>query len=101
MRDQLKKVNEGECAISRLNRFEPELMAGVDVIWRLILAFYDPDFSFGAFLQRFPEQRSALINCLVGDVLDKDLSAFKEALAQMTVPPQSGLLSLALTPRSF
>ncbi|MCP4201265.1 MAG: NAD(P)/FAD-dependent oxidoreductase [bacterium] len=82
---------EGDCSVSRLDRFEPPLMAGVDVIWRLILAFYDTEFSFRAFLQRFPEQRGALINCLVGDVLDKDLSEFKNALAQMTVPPQAGL----------
>jgi flavin-dependent dehydrogenase len=80
---------EGDWSVSRLGRFESRLMAGVDVIWRLIHAFYDPGFSFGGFMQRFPEQRGALIDCLVGDVLDKDLSAFKHALAQMTVPPQS------------
>jgi flavin-dependent dehydrogenase len=70
-----------------LGRFEPELMAGVDVIRRLIHAFYDPHFSFGEFLRRFPRQRKALIDCLVGDVL-KDMSTFKEDLAAMTpVPP--------------
>ncbi len=84
---------EADCSVSRLDRFEAPLMAGVDVIWRLILAFYDPEFSFRAFLQRFPEQRGTLIDCLVGDVLDKDLSEFKNALAQMTVPPQTGLSS--------
>ncbi|MEE8368465.1 MAG: NAD(P)/FAD-dependent oxidoreductase [Thermoanaerobaculia bacterium] len=92
---------EGDCSVSRLARFEPRLMVGVDVIRRLILAFYDTGFSFRAFLQRFPEQRSALIDCLVGDVLDRDLSAFKEALAQMTTPPQSGLSSHTSTPGSF
>ena len=79
---------EGDCSVSRLGRFEPSLMAGIDVIWRLIHAFYDTGFSFGAFLQRFPGHRAALIDCLVGDVLDKDLSAFTQALAQMTVPPR-------------
>ena len=75
-----------DCSRSRLGRFEPRLVAGIDVIRRLIHAFYDDEFSFRAFLQRFPEQRGALIDCLVGDVVDKDLSALKEALAQMTVP---------------
>jgi len=79
---------EDDCSASRLGGFEPRLMAGIDIIWRLIMAFYDDEFSFGAFLRRFPEQRGALIDCLVGDVVDKDLSALKEALAQMTVPPQ-------------
>jgi hypothetical protein len=62
-------------------------MAGVEVIRRLIHAFYDPEFSFGEFLRSHPEQRATLIDCLVGDVLDKDLSAFRDTLAQMTVPP--------------
>jgi hypothetical protein len=38
------------------------------------------------FAKGFPEQRRALIDCLVGDVI-KDMSAFTTALAQMTPPP--------------
>lgn len=75
-----------DCSASRLGRFEPELWGGVEVIRRLIHAFYDPEFSFPKFAQRFPEQRAALIDCLVGDVL-KDMTPFKNALAQMTPPP--------------
>ena len=75
-----------DCSASRLGRFEPRLMAGVDIIWRLIMAFYDEGFSFGAFLKRFPDQRSALIDCLVGDVVDKDLSGLSDALGQMSPP---------------
>lgn len=70
----------------RLGRFEPGLWAGVEVIRGLIHAFYDPHFSFAEFVRRFPEQRPALIDCLVGDVL-KDMSLFKRALEQMTPPP--------------
>lgn len=71
---------------ARLGRFESELWAGIDVIRRLIHAFYDPNFSFPQFVARFPEQRAALIDCLVGDVL-KDMTTFKKALAEMTAPP--------------
>lgn len=71
---------------NRLGGFEPRLMAGVDIIWRLILAFYDDRFSFGAFLKRFPDQRGALIDCLIGDVVDKDLSGLSDALGQMSTP---------------
>ncbi|MDO8545248.1 MAG: hypothetical protein Q7S40_32810 [Opitutaceae bacterium] len=52
----------------------------------MIHAFYDPAFSFPRFAERFPEQRAAPIDCLVGDVI-KDMSAFTAALAQMTPPP--------------
>jgi len=73
-----------------LGTFEPKLMSGVDVIRRLIHAFYDPQFSFTKFLQRHPQQWKSLIDCLIGDVL-KDMLEFKTALAEMTpVPPPLG-----------
>ena len=65
---------------SRLAAFEPRLDAGVGVISDLIHAFYDPSFHFGDFLSRHPDQRRALIDCLVGDVF-KDMSSFSSALA--------------------
>ncbi len=71
----------------RLGKFTKPLAEGVEVIYRLIQAFYDPNFSFKDFTKRFPEQRPALINCLTGDVIQKDLSGFTAALAQMTPPP--------------
>jgi flavin-dependent dehydrogenase len=71
---------------ARLGAFEPALWKGVDVVRRLIHAFYDPNFSFPKFVERYPQHRAALIDCLVGDVI-KDLSAFTAALEQMTPPP--------------
>jgi len=79
-------LKNNDVSAARLGRFEPTLLKGVDVIRRLIHAFYDPDFSFSKFAERFPEHRAALIDCLVGDVI-KDMSAFTAALAQMTPPP--------------
>jgi len=72
----------------RLGAFGARLMGGVEVIRRLIFAFYDPAFSFGSFVKRFPDQRAALIDCLVGDVVDKDMKPFLAALEQMTPVPE-------------
>ncbi len=82
----LQAFKANDLSAARLGAFEPQLMVGVDIVRRLIYAFYDTSFSFGEFARRFPEQRGALIDCLVGDVL-KDMSAFKAALEQMTPPP--------------
>ncbi|MDP6504105.1 MAG: NAD(P)/FAD-dependent oxidoreductase [Planctomycetota bacterium] len=71
---------------SALGSFEPALAEGIEVIRRLIHAFYDPTFSFRKFVESFPRHRGALIDCLVGDVL-KDMSSFKDSLAEMTPPP--------------
>lgn len=75
-----------DVSAARLGAFEPALWKGVEVVRRLIHAFYDPNFSFPKFAERFPEQRANLIDCLIGDVI-KDMSAFTAALAQMTPPP--------------
>jgi len=79
-------LKNDDVSAERLGRFEPALWKGVDVVRRLIHAFYDPNFSFPKFAERFPEHRAALIDCLVGDVI-KDMSGFTAALAQMTPPP--------------
>ncbi len=76
-----------DTSAERLGTFTDSLTQGIEVIQRLIFAFYDPRFSFGEFARRFPEQRSALIDCLIGDVLRHDMTGFLDALAQMTSPP--------------
>jgi flavin-dependent dehydrogenase len=79
-------LKRNDLSAACIGAFESGLWKGVDVVRRLIHAFYDPRFSFPEFVRRFPDQRPALIDCLVGDVL-KDMSGFTAALAQMTPPP--------------
>ena len=79
-------LRNNDLSAARIGAFEPALWKGVEVVRRLIHAFYDPAFSFPEFVRRFPEQRAALIDCLVGDVI-KDMSDLTAALAKMTPPP--------------
>lgn len=79
-------LRSGDTTARQLGKFEPDLWGGVDVIRRLIHAFYDPNFTFPDFARKFPEHRAALIDCLVGNVV-KDMKPFTEALATMTPPP--------------
>lgn len=76
-------LNANDLTEQALSKFVPPLADGVEVIRRLIFAFYDESFSFGEFVSRFPEQRAALIDCLVGDVISKDMSSFLAALDEM------------------
>lgn len=82
-----KALSSGDCSAKQLGTHIPSLMAGVEIIRSLIHAFYDETFSFREFVERFPEHKPALIDCLVGDVVNRDLSAFLTALATMTPPP--------------
>jgi len=76
-----------DCSEERLGAFTAPLLKGVEVVRRLIHAFYDEQFTFREFVERFPEQKVALVDCLVGDVVNKDMSSLLEALATMTPPP--------------
>lgn len=80
-------LESGDTSAGRLGAFAPPLVQGVEVIRRLIHAFYDPAFSFGEFVDRYPDLKPALIDCLIGDVIDKDLQSFLTALGTMTPPP--------------
>jgi flavin-dependent dehydrogenase len=68
---------------ARLGAHLEALGGGVAVIEKLIRAFYTPGFSFRQFAERYPEHRAALIDCLVGDVVGKNMAAFTEALDSM------------------
>jgi len=76
-------LSSGDASAERLGRFVGPFTAGVAVVRRLIDAFYSSEFSFGAFARRFPQHRKALIDCLVGDVVGKDMSEFLGALDKM------------------
>ena len=80
-------LEKDDVSAGELGAFAGALWDGVDVVWRLITAYYDPTFSFRDFAERFPKHREALIDCLVGDVVGKDMSPFLDALAEMTPPP--------------
>jgi flavin-dependent dehydrogenase len=80
-------LEKDDVSAGELGAFTGDLWDGIDVVWRLITAYYDPAFSFRDFADRFPEHRAALIDCLVGDVVGKDMSPFLDALAEMTSPP--------------
>ncbi|MEZ6080567.1 MAG: hypothetical protein R3C56_34310 [Pirellulaceae bacterium] len=76
-----------DVSAQRLGGFTRPLWNGIEVIRRLIHAFYDPSLvstnsSSGIRSSARPDR------CLVGDVVEKDMSGFLEALAQMTPVPQ-------------
>jgi flavin-dependent dehydrogenase len=74
----------------RLGEHEPELRRGMEALRKLVYAYYDPSFSFGDFLKRYPECRGQLVSMLVGNVytdpIDGVLAALDESLGQAPTP---------------
>ena len=77
-------LTDGNLSAEKLGAFVGPLQQGVEIIERLIFAFYDPSFSFGKFVKKYPQHRPALIDCLVGDVIDKNMDSFLMALDEMS-----------------
>jgi flavin-dependent dehydrogenase len=77
----------GDFSAVRLARHEPRLRAGIHAFRKLVYAFYNPRFSFGAFLRRHPEHRGDVVRILVGDVFDHDYGPFFRDLDDFTEEP--------------
>jgi flavin-dependent dehydrogenase len=82
-------LESGDLSGDSLGSFESEYARGVDAMRKLVLAFYDPSFSFGEFLREHPDCRSELVSILVGDVyrkpIDNILRALDEAVGSQPV----------------
>jgi len=71
-------------------RFAPygaAIREGIENMRKLIYAFYDPNFSFKAVIDKYPEVAGDITDCLSGDV-NKDLSRLWKAIAEFAPVPK-------------
>ena len=64
----------------RLGSFAADLMTGVQYIRQLVYAFYDPGFSFGAFVRAHPKYQDHIVRILIGDVFNHDVGEVFEVM---------------------
>ncbi len=72
-------------------RFAPygaTLREGIENMRKLIYAFYDPNFSFKAVIDKYPEIAGDITDCLSGDV-NKDLSRLWKAIEEFAPLPEA------------
>jgi hypothetical protein len=70
------------------------MQSSIEIMRKIVYAFYDKDFSFGDLVKRGAHLRSALTDCLVGNVDDKDFRELFDAmsdLADLPDPIEHGL----------
>jgi flavin-dependent dehydrogenase len=61
----------------------------IEVMRKLVYAFYDRGFSFGKVIRKHPEVRSDLTDCLIGNVDDRDFDDLFAAVAEFAeMPPE-------------
>ena len=80
-------LEAGDTSASRFDEYSREMGASVEVMRRLIYAFYEEGFSFGKLLKDRPDLGPAVTDCLIGRT-DRDYEPLFEALAKVAdIPP--------------
>jgi flavin-dependent dehydrogenase len=77
------------------NDFSPEhfteyattLRQGIENMRKLVYAFYDPEFSFKKVIDKYPDLKDAITDCLSGDV-NKDFSRLWAAIGEFANVPE-------------
>jgi flavin-dependent dehydrogenase len=65
-------LKENDTSSARLSRHGAKVAKGMQLIRQLVYAFYNPNFSFGAFNRDYPQFHDQVVRLLIGDVFDKD-----------------------------
>ena len=66
----------------RFTTYARTLRQGIENMRKLVVAFYNPDFSFRVLTDKYPELAGDITDCLSGDV-NKDLSRLWRAIAEL------------------
>ena len=72
----------------RFAAYGSAIREGIENMRKLIYAFYDPNFSFKAVIDKYPEVAGDITDCLSGDV-NKDLSRLWKAISEFAPVPDS------------
>jgi flavin-dependent dehydrogenase len=80
---------EGRPTAERLGAWGDTFYAGVQVIRKLVYAFYSKDFSFGMFNRDHPDQKGNLVDVLIGNVFRPGIDELFQPMARYVDLPES------------
>lgn len=72
----------GDTSAARLRAHEPAMRRAILALRNMVYAFYDPDFSFGRFLEAHPHHREMIVAMLSGKVFEVDPDPLFDDLAK-------------------
>ncbi len=81
-------LEAGDVSAARFEDYGKRLCRMIEIMRRLVYAFYDPRFRFGDLVGTYPELRGDLTDCLIGNVERSDFSELQEALKQFAGLPE-------------
>ena len=81
-------LSAGDTSASRFSEYGAGLREGIEAMRKLVYAFYEESFSFGALLKRHPGVRGDLTDCLIGN-LSKDFGPLFSAVEEFAGVPEA------------
>ncbi len=77
----------GDFTARRFQDYSQMMIEGIENMRRLVYAFYDPNVSFKAVVDKYPDMNGALTDCLSGDV-NRDYTLLHSILSEYTLMPE-------------
>ena len=77
----------GDYSAKQFEAYGIQLTRGIEAMRKLVYAFYDHEFSFREFTQRFPQLRGNLTDCLIGNLFG-DLDPLFKGIAEFAAVPE-------------
>lgn len=79
---------KGSVAAGEFAKYGDELCEMIEVMRKLVYAFYDEDFSFGKLIRKYEDIRPMLTDCLIGNVDGKDYTPLAKAMSDFATLPE-------------
>lgn len=80
-------LRANDVSASRFDDYGRQLCDHIEVMRRIVYAFYDEDFNFGKLIRAYPDIRGRLTDCLIGDV-DNDFEELFQRVAEFADLPE-------------
>lgn len=82
-------IDTGDFSAGQLSGWGDPLSQGMQVVRKLVYAFYTKEFSFGRFVKAFPHHKDDITAILVGEVFKPGVEEVFEPMSTMAPIPQS------------
>ena len=81
-------LNADDTSAAAFADYGETLCRAIEVMRKIVYAFYDPEFSFGTVLKKHPHLQPQITDCLIGDIVGKDYEELMTAMEEVVELPE-------------
>ena len=81
-------LTAGDVSASRFSDYGAQMRKGIEAMRKLVYTFYDHEFSFRKFINRYPHLHGDVTDCLMGNLF-RDFDPLFEAVAEFAAVPEA------------